>query len=181
MYAGTADFLGDRLVQGDIVGDIQVVGAINLRGILWHTPAAGEGVASAWTVPAEPKFGHAMVVSHSCEIATENGVKLTSVILAPLRDLSGATAPERVAELIESNLVDTSGRDWSYLKYFYLEPNPLLQFPSGAVVDFSKLFSVRKQTYQHLLERKRLQLLPEPRIRPHRPPHPAARPSRHQR
>lgn len=163
MYVPEAAFDAQRLLQGDVVFGIQLVGAINLRGIHHHTPVHGEGRANAWTVPQEPKIGAAMVLSHSCEIALENNVKLTSVVLAPIRDVNQATSPERISELVTSNRIDKSDTDWSYLKYFYLELTPRLPFSRGAVVDFSKLFSVRKQAFAHVLEKKVLQLEDEVR------------------
>ena len=41
---------------------------------------------------------------------------LTSIILAPLRDIHKATAQERIQELIDSNLIDRSNPGASYLK-----------------------------------------------------------------
>ena len=99
-----------------------------------------------------------MVVSHSCEVAKENGVKLTSILLAPVRDVSGATPASKLQELIDSNLIDRSNPDASYLKYFDLEPDDKLAHPQGSVVDFSKAFSVRKNSYEFLLDKKVLQL-----------------------
>lgn len=152
------------LLQGDIIIDVHLLGALTYQEILLGTPSAGNAEPQAWTIPKSPIRGDAMVLSHSCEIATENGVKVTSIILAPLRDVSTATKPDRLAELIESNLIATSGAKASYLKYFYVEPNPSLSYPKGAVVDFSKLFSVRKTSYAYLLERKRLELSDEVRM-----------------
>jgi hypothetical protein len=148
---------GATLRQGDIIADVQILGALNYRGIQFVIPSTG-GDPTGWSVAARPTVGHVIVLSHSCEVARENAVKLTSVILAPLRDLSTATKPDRVQELIDSNFIDQTQPAASYLKYFYIEPNELLPFGRGAVADFSKLFSVRKNAYDYLLGKKVLQL-----------------------
>jgi hypothetical protein len=146
------------LCQGDIISQVHLLGAINLSSLLYSSHAGSPTEYSSWSIPAAPKFGDAMVLSHSCEIALENKVKLTSIILAPLREIHKATEPERVQELINSNLIDRDDPNPSFLKYFYVPPNPKLQYSDGAVVDFSKLFSVRKQSYNTLLEKKIAQL-----------------------
>ena len=156
-------FLEEELVeqsslrQGDIVSKVHLVGAINLNAVIFNE---NQGKRVGWQIPAEPLFGDAMIISHSCEIAPENKVKLTSIILAPLRDINGATDPAKVTELVQSNII-TSETTASYLKYFYVEPNPKLEFQMGSVVDFSKCFSLRKNCYDLVLERKILQLRPE--------------------
>jgi hypothetical protein len=104
-----------------------------------------------------------MVLSHSCEIARDNAIKVTSIILAPVRDVSGATPREKLRELIESNFIDRAQPESRYLKYYYLEPHHKLPFQDGAIVDFSKCFSVRKNSYDFLLARKAVQLLDEAR------------------
>ncbi len=146
------------LRQGDIISQVHLLGAINLSSLLYSSHAGSPTEYSSWSIPAAPKFGDAMILSHSCEIALENKVKLTSIILAPLRDLHRATEPERIQELINSNLIDRDDPSPSFLKYFYVPQNPKLQYNHGAVVDFSKLFSVRKQSYNTLLEKKIAQL-----------------------
>lgn len=157
-------FLGDEQIergilrQGDIISQIHLLGAINLNSINYSAPAVGSDEYISWLIPAAPKFGDAMILSHSCEISLENRVKLTSIILAPLRDVHKATDPERVQELITSNLIDRDDPKPSFLKYFYVPPNPKLKHNTGAVVDFSKLFSVRNQSYNTLLEKKIAQL-----------------------
>mgnify|MGYP001138909842 CR=1 FL=1 len=158
VYVGNDLVDAGTLLQGDILIDVHLLGALTYQEILLGTPSAGGTEPQAWTIPKPPIRGDAMVLSHSCEVATENGVKVTSIILAPLRDVSGATKPDKLAELIESNLIASSGAKASYLKYFYVEPHTLLSYPKGAVVDFSKLFSVRKTSYEYLLERKRIEL-----------------------
>jgi len=164
MYIAGHQVARDSLVQGDILRDIHILGALCYQEILIATPSTGEAKPLSWSVPKEPIRGDALVLSHSCEIAVENGVKLTSVILAPLRDVSKATAPAKVQELVESNLIDQSGAHSSFLKYFYLDPHAQLVYAKGAVADFSKLFSVRKTSYDYLLSRKVLQLTDEVRF-----------------
>lgn len=146
------------LRQGDIISQIHLLGAINLNSINYSSPAIGSDEYISWLIPAAPKFGDAMVLSHSCEISLENRVKLTSIILAPLRDIHKATDPERIQELINSNLIDQGNPRPSFLKYFYIFPNAKLEYSNGSVVDFSKLFSVRNQSYNALLEKKIAQL-----------------------
>jgi hypothetical protein len=101
-----------------------------------------------------------MVLSHSCEISLENKTKLTSIILSPIRDINSATSADKIEELKRTNLIDLSS-DRSYLKYFYLEPNDKLQYKTGGVTDFSKCFSVRKNSYDFLVKKKILQIKPE--------------------
>lgn len=149
------------LRQGDVVSQIHLLGAININGILYSSTAVTPKEYSSWSVPTAPKFGDAMILSHSCEIALENKVKLTSIILAPLRDIHKATDKERVKELIDSNLIDRSNPKATFLKYFYVIANQKFEYSTGAVVDFSKLFSVRNQSYNALLERKIAQLSEE--------------------
>jgi hypothetical protein len=102
------------------------------------------------------------VLSHSCEVDRANGVKVTSIIVAPLRDLHTATVPAKIEELKASNVI-SEGTEASYLKYFYLLPNGKLQHKTGAVVDFSKCFSIRKNAYDYLVSRKVLQLADDAR------------------
>jgi hypothetical protein len=157
-------FLGDEQIergilrQGDIISKVHLLGAINLSNIYYSSPAGSPNEYSSWSILNAPKFGDAMVLSHSCEIALENRVKLTSIILAPLRDIHKATEQERIRELIASNLIDIDDPKPSFLKYFYVNPNPKLQYSDGAIVDFSKLFSVRKKAYDALLDNKIIQL-----------------------
>jgi len=155
MYETT--FNAESLVKGDIVQDIEILGAINIASISHNMPIQS-GDAQSWTVNKPPTVGPAMVLSHSCEVALENSVKVTSIVLAPIRNISSATRPEKINELIASNLIDIDKPAASFLKYFYLEPDKRLPFPDGGVVDFSKCFSLRKQSYNYVLERKILQL-----------------------
>ena len=99
-----------------------------------------------------------MVLTHCCELDRENENKVTSIILAPLRDVHDATRKEKVEELIQSNDLTQPGVTASYLKYFYVQGHDNLEAKSGAVVDFSKCFSVRNKGYDYLLDRKLLQL-----------------------
>jgi hypothetical protein len=158
MYVPDEEIDQTSLLQGDIIRDVQILGALNLNAIQFLTPATTGGEPTGWSVSAPPVSGFAMVLSHSCEVARENGIKVTSIILAPLRDLSSATRPDKVEQLIASNLLDQANPGGSFLKYFYLEPVEKLPYERGAVVDYSKCFSVRNQSYEFLLGRKVLQL-----------------------
>ncbi len=158
MYLPDTEIEIDALRQGDIVTNIQILGAINLNSVKYTSSIQTPDKTDSWTVAAPPTIGDAMVLSHSCEIAKENGVKLTSIILAPLRDVSSATAPEKVTELIESNIINPSNPSATYLKYFYIESHPDMQYRNGAVVDFSKCFSLRKQNLDYLIDHKKAQL-----------------------
>jgi hypothetical protein len=158
MYLHDEQIEHGTLRQGDIISQLHLLGAININNIYYSSPAVNPEEYLSWSVPTTPKIGDAMVLSHSCEVAVENKIKVTSIILAPLRDIHKATAPEQVQELIDSNLIDKTKPQASFLKYFYVEPNPKLKYDSGAVVDFSKLFSVRNQAYNTLLEKKIVQL-----------------------
>ena len=146
------------LRQGDIINDVHLVGAICYRDVFAPASVVAETTMKQWTVSAKLENGPVVVLSHCCEIAKENGVKLTSIILAPLRDVSTAAHPDKVAELIESNELKENGPAFSYLKYFYLPSSSALNFPRGCVADFSKLFSIRKSSYEFLLGKKILQM-----------------------
>ena len=139
---------------------VHLVGCLNLETIA--IAKDGTGRELNWIIPKPPEYRDAAVLSHSCEIAPENGIKLTSVILAPVRDIDGATEREKIAELIASNAI-APGAAWTFLKYYYLNPNERLQYAHGAVVDFSKCFSVRKNSYGYLVNKKVLQMTPESR------------------
>jgi hypothetical protein len=152
------------LRQGDIVLNTQIFGTINFNSISHHMTR--DGRVTAWTVNTPPVIGPAIILSHSCEIDISNGIKVTSIILSPLRDVNTATKPEKVAELIKSNLITRelieNGDSRSYLKYFYLDPHPLLpMFDKGCIVDFSKCYSVRNQSYEILVKNKALQMKPD--------------------
>ncbi len=155
MFLPNSEVESGVLRQGDIVSNIHAFGAVNLGAVNYIVSQEGQQVGYSFFSP--PDFVDVMVVSHSCEIDTRNTVKVTSVILAPLRDVNKATRPEKVNELIQSNFV-SGGSNYSYLKYFYVERHDKLQYPSGAVVDFSKLFSVRKQSVDLLVANKVAQL-----------------------
>jgi hypothetical protein len=145
----------DTLRQGDIIRDVHCIGALNLNTINYMSSASGE--PTGWQVTNKPDILDAMVLSHSCEVAKENKTKVTSIILAPIRNVNSATKPEKIQELIESNIV-RDGITATYLKYFYLEPNEKLSISTGSIVDFSKCFSVRKKVYDNLLDKKAVQL-----------------------
>jgi hypothetical protein len=162
MYLDDSSIEKGVLRQGDIVADVHLLGVINSNGIQYTTTAGSEADQYvSWSIPAAPKFGDAMVLSHSCEIDPQNKLKVTSIILAPLRDVSTATAPDKIQELIDSNEIDRTEPRASYLKYFYVLPNEDLEFDNGAIVDFSKCFSLRRQSYDNLLENKIVQLTSE--------------------
>ena len=98
-----------------------------------------------------------MVLSHSCEIDRANLMKVTSIILAPLRDVNRVTKQEKVSDIISSNII-TEQTTHSFLKYFYIPGNAPIGFPDGAIVDFSKCFSIRNKNYDLLLKKKTAQL-----------------------
>lgn len=158
MYLADEQIERNILRQGDIISGIHIAGAINLNSIRYEIDISDKKIA--WTVPQEPKLGDVMVLSHSCEIDPSNKTKLTSIILAPIRDLNKITDNRKREELIETNLINDS-TTMSYLKYFYLLPNPMLTYQDGAVVDFSKCFSVRNKCYDLLVKNKLLQLKTE--------------------
>lgn len=158
MYLEKQDTEFTLLRQGDILEGIQILGAINLGAINIATNFKGEQVS--WSTATKPIFSSAVVLSHSCEIDPANKVKMTSIILAPIRDLNSASPEEKVKELIESNFVDEKS-EYSYLKYFYLEPHESMPYKNGGIVDLAKCFSVRKNSYEILLGHKILQLKPE--------------------
>lgn len=157
-------FLSDSLIekdvlrQGDIIKDVLILGAINLNGIQYSVDQQGN--RKAWTVSQQPKVAEAIILSHSCEIDIINGIKLTSIILAPLRDINKATDKSKIDELKDSNIINPETK-FSYLKYFYIASNPILSYPDGAIVDFSKCFSLKKDSYDHLLANKVISLTKE--------------------
>lgn len=160
MYCNDTDINRSVLRQGDIVSKIHILGAINLKQINYTHTEDNPDEKLSWMVPNPPRISDAMVLSHSCEIALENKVKVTSIILAPVRNINTATDPDRVESLIKSNLIDQSSPEASFLKYFYISKHPTLEYRDGAVVDFSKCFSIRNKSYEFLLDRKITQLTP---------------------
>jgi hypothetical protein len=155
MYKNEADFEKEVLRQGDIIGNTQIFGAINLKSITFinnykHDP---EG----WQCKAKPIFSYAIILSHSCELDPANGIKLTSIILAPLRNIDTATEESKLDELKNSNIL-RPGQTYSYLKYFFLEPHPKINFPNGSVIDFSKIYSLKKDSYSEIVSHKLIQL-----------------------
>jgi hypothetical protein len=160
MYLDDANLETAVLRQGDVLSNVQILGAINLNSILYLTNAQNK--KTSWTIPNSPQFADVIVLSHSCEVSLENNIKVTSIILSPLRDVNTATAPEKIEELKRSNYIE-SGTEASYLKYFYLSPSAKLQYKNGVIADYSKCFSVRKNSYELLLRKKILQLTPEAR------------------
>jgi hypothetical protein len=155
MYVDEAA-MTSALRQGDVISSVHILGAINLGAIQYTgTPNnLGKEQYQSWQMPNPPTFRDAMVLSHSCEIAVDNDVKLTSIILAPIRDAHTATSSDRLEELKTSNFIDREQPQVSYLKYFYLQPHPRFEYQAGAIVDFSKCFSVRKNSYGLLADKK---------------------------
>ncbi|MDR0506687.1 MAG: hypothetical protein LBH32_07710 [Dysgonamonadaceae bacterium] len=145
----------DVLRQGDIINDVFFLGALNIECI--QSIQTSNTKFQSWIYNDKLTCGQAIILSHSCEIDKSNGVKLTSLVMAPIRDLDSATKKEKRDELIASNIIKFPSST-SYLKYFYLEPNEKLAFSNGAIVDFSKCFSLKKQAYEFLLKNKVLQL-----------------------
>lgn len=154
VYLPDTDIETDVLRQGDLISKIHVLGAINLNAISYIATDSNPNEKNGWMMQSRPVYGDSMVLSHSCEIAAENGIKLTSIILAPVRDIHTATERDRIQALIESNIIDPNDPKPSFLKYFYIPPNPKLEHNEGAIVDFSKCFSVRKQSYPLLVGHK---------------------------
>ena len=145
------------LRQGDIISKIHLLGALNLTTIQYAS-LINSNDFSSWSFLTPPKFGDVMVLSHSCEISLDNNIKVTSIILAPLRDINTATPKDKIEDLIRSNIIDVENPTASFLKYFYLPPNPILEFKEGSVADFSKCFSVRKNCYDFLVKNKIAQI-----------------------
>ena len=157
MFAESANTDRTKLKQGDIVDKVPLLGALNPNAFSFINNAGGE--QAGWQVPMPLTYGLAAILSHSCEIAPENGVKLTSIVLAPLRSADTASSPEKLAQLRETNLL-SEAKEASFLKYFFLPGgSPLPDMPKGYVVDFSKCFSVRKNFYGKLLEGKLAEML----------------------
>ncbi len=147
MYLLESDIEHDILRQGDIISEIQYFGSINLNNILHHQNVSGN--IESWGFKNKPVFGPAVILSHSCELDPSNGIKLTSIILCPLRDINKATSPDKVEELRNTNII-TSETEATYLKYFYLRPHSYLPFTDGAIADFSKCFSIHKSMYSSI-------------------------------
>jgi hypothetical protein len=158
MYVQDSEIECDALRQGDIISQIHLLGAIKLGAITQLSNQKGEKIG--WQIPGQLKTGDAIVLSDSCEIDQINKIKITSVILCPIRDVNSATENGKISELIESNIIKSDSKT-SYLKYFYLTPNVKLAHKNGAIADFSKLFSFHKDSFEFLLQHKILQLKPE--------------------
>jgi len=155
MYKNVDEIEKDALRQGDIIANTHLLGATNLNNIIYLSNNNNE--KTGWQINLKPLFGYAMVLSHSCEIAPENGVKLTSIILAPIRNVDTATNPDKIDELKKSNILTPEIKS-SFLKYFFLEPNSKIEYKNGSIVDFSKIYSLKKESYKVLLPLKILQL-----------------------
>ena len=155
MYLENSILEKNELRQGDIIGNIHLLGVLNIDSILYQTNK--DGAPTGWQIPAQQKFGPVAILSHSCEISLENKLKITSIILAPIRDVNSASEKSKVKQLIETNKI-VLGTPASFLKYFYLEPTDKLPFQEGSVVDFSKCFSVKNDNYETILKNKIIQL-----------------------
>ena len=149
------------LRQGDIIGNIQVLGTIKYEQITVPGIADDqfpEFQPHSWSVQSPPRYRNCMVLTHCCELDRDNKDKVTSIILAPLRGVHQATQPDKVQELIHSNDITQPGVEASFLKYFYVEGHSSIEMEDGAIVDFSKCFSVRNTSYDYLCKKKILQL-----------------------
>ena len=155
MYLPTADVDRTTLRQGDVLTGVPIFGALNPDAVL--KTAGADGRVQFWGFNKDLEYADVAVLSHCCEIDRANGVKLTSIVLGPIRDINSATSAEKRQELIATNDIRDAGGA-SYLKYFYLSPNDAMKFRDGGVVDFSKSFSVRKNAYETLLRAKVAQL-----------------------
>ncbi len=159
MYLSAEEIESGVLRQGDIISEVHSIGALNLNNVFFVNK--GEEILQ-WGVDDKPKLIPAMVLSHSCEIDPANTVKLSGLVLGPIRDVDRAAPSDKINQLIESNIIDEENPQPSFLKYFYLNPSDLLpQFQNGAVVDFSKCYSFRKECYNALVKKKILQLDPQ--------------------
>ncbi|GHV74122.1 hypothetical protein AGMMS49940_14240 [Spirochaetia bacterium] len=145
------------LRQGDILKDIDLLGALNKNNIL-YTVQPGSASNDFWMYREKPETGYVMVLSHCCELDKKNGMKVTSIIVAPLRDINKASAPDKIKDIINTNIIDREHPQKSYLKYFYIPNSEQLPYKNGAVVDFSKIFSFKNSCYDYLLSNKILQL-----------------------
>lgn len=153
MFVPDADADFTALLQGDVIKDVPLVGTLELDKVT----SIG---ASSWAYPSQLKLGFCAVLSHSCEIARENNEKVTSCILAPIRNADGATKSDLFA-ILERN--EVKANEPTFLKYFYIPPNEKLTNTNGVLVDFTKIFSVRKTSIQFLVDRKVLQMADEDR------------------
>ncbi len=138
-----------ELRQGDILKDIPIVSAVDLNRY-------NEIGAVSWAVAAKPERGACMVLSHSCEIDLRNKVKVTSLILAPIRDCRVVSRDK--LDLLKNSNDLKDGATHTFLKYFYLERHPGIPIDGESVVDFSKLFSLRKNAVESLSKTKVAQL-----------------------
>lgn len=149
-------FIKDSLRQGDILKNIFHFGVLNRNNISFLYNSTSN--PTAWQFNNPPEEGPVIVLSHSCELdKINNGLKVTSIIVAPIRDLNKATKFEKLEELKKTNKLSEDSAQ-SFLKYFYLEKLEDLSHKDGSVVDFSKPFSYRKNSYEYLLENKIAQL-----------------------
>jgi hypothetical protein len=157
MYLPDSEIDATTLRQGDILKNIFLFGAVNRNNIL-YTVQPDTSSNDFWMYKEKPETGYVMVLSHCCELDRTNGMKVTSIIVAPLRDINKASRPEKVQEIIDTNIIDKAQPQKSYLKYFYIVPHNSLPYQQGAVVDYSKIFSFKNTSYEYLLNNKVLQL-----------------------
>ncbi|MCW5547692.1 MAG: hypothetical protein KIT44_01890 [Opitutaceae bacterium] len=154
MFLTDAEANFGRLLQGDVIKDVPLVSTLALDRV----QAVGQ---SAWAYNGSLKTGYCAVLSHSCEIAIENGEKVTSCILAPIRKADGATTPE-LFEILRRNEVKEGQSN--FIKYFYIPMHEKLDYPRGSLVDLSKLFSVRKTSIEQLINGKILEMTDDNRV-----------------
>lgn len=154
MFLTDAEANFGKLLQGDVVKDVPLVATLALDRVQAIGP-------TAWAYAGALKSGNCVVLSHSCEIAIENGEKVTSCILAPIRKADGATTPE-LFEVLRRNEVKEG--ESNFIKYFYIPTHDKLDYPNGTLVDLSKLFSVRKTSIDQLIGNKILEMSTESRI-----------------
>ena len=105
MYLAGDQAEKDVLRQGDVVSGNHILGAISLEAISYLEK---DDAKIGWCVQAKPVFGPVVVLSDSCEIDPGNDVKVTSIILAPARDVSKATEQGKIDELRASRLASSS-------------------------------------------------------------------------
>ncbi len=161
MFVPDSEIETNALRQGDVLRDIYLFGAINLKNVNAESNVL-TGPTMSLNYRSTAGTGAGIVLSHSCELDPENSDKVTSILLAPLRDVNSATRPDKIEQLKNSNVIPEEGNaPPSFLKYFYLDPLPTISFQSGCIVDFSKIFSLHKSSMEFLRERKVAQMRPE--------------------
>lgn len=85
-FLETASIERDSLRQGDLIREIHLVGSLCFKDVSVPNSVGGGQSQKWWSVHGELPTGPVVVVSYCCEIDRSNAVKLTSIILAPVRD-----------------------------------------------------------------------------------------------